>query len=103
MMSEATGKVYRFRADAKQPLQIKVLFKTSLIRPWKFLIFEPIVTILTIYTAVIYGILYLNFAAYPIVFQQIRGWNTGVGGLAFLGILVGTVLSIIISVVSLPR
>lgn len=36
-MSEVTGKVYRFRADAKQPLEIKALFKTSLIRPWKFL------------------------------------------------------------------
>lgn len=56
-LSKATGKVYRFRADAKKPLQISALFKTSLLRPWKFLIFEPIVTILTIYTAVIYGIL----------------------------------------------
>lgn len=54
--------------------------------------------ILTIYIAVIYGILYLNFAAYPIVFQRGHGWNTGIGGLAFLGILVGTVISVIISV-----
>jgi MFS family permease len=103
-LSKATGKVYRFRADAKQPLRLKVLFKTSLLRPWKFLIYEPIVIILTIYTALIYGILYLNFAAYPIVFQLGHGWNTGVGGLAFLGILVGTVLSVLISVVYInPR
>jgi hypothetical protein len=91
--------VYRFRADAKRPLQLGPVFKTSLVRPWKFLIYEPIVIILTIYTALIYGVLYLNFAAYPIVFQRGHGWNTGIGGLAFLGILVGTVLSVIISVV----
>ncbi|ORX34129.1 putative transporter [Kockovaella imperatae] len=97
-LSKATGKQYRYRADAKQPLVIKTLFKGALLRPWKFLIYEPIVMILTIYTALVYGILYLNFAAYPIVFQEGRGWNTGIGGLAFLGILVGTIISVLLSI-----
>nr|XP_018265035.1 multiple drug resistance protein [Kwoniella dejecticola CBS 10117]OBR87193.1 multiple drug resistance protein [Kwoniella dejecticola CBS 10117] len=97
-LSKATGKVYRFRGDAKKPLQVGPLFVTSLIRPWKFLWFEPIVSILTVYTALIYGILYLNFAAYPIVFQQGHGWNVGIGGLAFLGILIGTIVSVVLSV-----
>ena len=39
-LSKATGMVYRFRADAKRPFQIGPLFKSSLIRPWKFLLFE---------------------------------------------------------------
>jgi hypothetical protein len=39
--------------------------------------------------AIIYGTLYLFFAAFPIVFQKQRGWNAGEGGLAFLGIAVG--------------
>lgn len=38
------------------------------------------------------------FAAYPIIFQEGRGWNTGVGGLAFLGVLVGTIVSVVVSV-----
>jgi hypothetical protein len=50
------------------------------------------------------GILYLNFAAYPIIFQTPapagHGFSLGIGGLAFLGILVGTVLSVIVSIVS---
>ncbi|WVQ85714.1 hypothetical protein IAT38_007880 [Cryptococcus sp. DSM 104549] len=104
LLSKVTGKVYRFRADAKQPLDIKTMFKMSLIRPWKFLFLEPIVTILSIYTALIYGILYLFFAAYPIIFQTGHGWNTGIGGLAFLGVLVGTILSVILSIfVSNPQ
>jgi len=61
-LSAMTGKVYRFRSDAKKPLNIGNLFRASLSRPWKFLIIEPIVAILTIYTAVIYGVLYLNFS-----------------------------------------
>lgn len=98
LLSEVTGDVYRFRSDAAKPLDVKALLASSLIRPWKFLLFEPIVIILTIYTALVYGVLYLNFAAYPIVFQQGKGWSTGIGGLAFLGILVGTILSVAISV-----
>ena len=97
-LSKATGKVYRYRADAKQELQVKELFKASLLRPWKFLLFEPIVIVLSIYIAIIYGVLYLNFAAYPIVFEGERGWSLGIGGLAFIGIMIGTLLSLPVSI-----
>lgn len=43
----------------------------------------------------IYGILYLCFVAYPIVFSQHRGWNPGMSGLAFVGIGVGTMIAIV--------
>jgi hypothetical protein len=48
-----------------------------------------------IYVAAIYGILYLCFTAYPVVFTEIRGWGPGISGLAFLGIGVGTVLAVV--------
>ena len=41
------------------------------------------------YIAIIYGILYLCFVAYPIVFTGIRGWSVGLSGLAFTGLAVG--------------
>ena len=47
-----------------------------------------------IYISVIYGILYLCFLAYPIVFTEIRGWSIGSTGLSFLGLLVGCFLVI---------
>ncbi len=40
------------------------------------------------------GTLYLLFGAYPIVFQQVRGWSEGVGGLPFLGVALGMVLGV---------
>lgn len=46
------------------------------------------------YMAVVYAFLNLNFAAYPIVYQEGYGWNPGQGGLAFYGILVGIVMGI---------
>lgn len=47
-----------------------------------------------IYIAIIYGILYLCFIAYPIVFTGLRGWSTGISGLAFAGLAVGCFLVI---------
>lgn len=97
-LSKATGKVYRYRVDAARKFSIRSLFAASLLRPWKFLIFEPIVLLLSIYVAIIYGILYMNFAAYPIVFGA-RGWSTGITGLAFLGIMIGAILSVIVTII----
>lgn len=39
-----------------------------------------------VYIALVYGVLYLCFVAYPIVFSDIRGWSAGISGLAFCGI-----------------
>ena len=66
---------------------LKGIFKVALIRPWRLLI-DPISFFVAIYYAVVYTLLYMLFSIYPIVFQQKRGWNTGVGELP----LVGTVI-----------
>ncbi|KAL9633035.1 MAG: hypothetical protein Q9204_003560 [Flavoplaca sp. TL-2023a] len=58
-------------------------------RPLRLLFTEPIVLLLSIYMAFIYGLLYLFLTAYPIVFQQIRGFNPGVGGLPYFGMILG--------------
>ncbi|OGE49271.1 hypothetical protein PENARI_c022G07394 [Penicillium arizonense] len=66
-----------------------VLFE-ALIRPFQLCFLEPIVLLTNLYIALIYGILYIWFEAFPIVFQELRGFNPGEGGLAFMGILVST-------------
>jgi MFS transporter, DHA1 family, multidrug resistance protein len=63
-----------------------------ILRPFQMLIMEPILLLVTLYLALIYGILYLFFEAYPISFQEVRGWNLGVGALPFLGITIGVIL-----------
>ncbi|KAI9702586.1 MAG: Citrinin biosynthesis cluster MFS transporter mrr1 [Candelina mexicana] len=63
-----------------------------LLRPFTMLVLEPILVLVTIYMALIYGILYLFFEAYPISFQEERKWNEGVGALPFISILIGVVL-----------
>ncbi|THW73410.1 synaptic vesicle transporter [Aureobasidium pullulans] len=90
------GKIYKTRAEiASGPVQFVSVFSAALIRPWKLLFGEPIVLLLSIYMAIIYGTLYLMFAAFPIVYQQKRGWSPGIGGLAFLGVAVGMLFAIV--------
>lgn len=52
---------------------------------------EPILLLTTLYISLVYGTLYLFFEAYPISFQDQRGWNAGVGALPFLSITIGVV------------
>ncbi|KAK7528133.1 major facilitator superfamily domain-containing protein [Phyllosticta citriasiana] len=98
-LSKMTGKVYRSKADHDQgKVTLTEAFKSSLSRPWILLFREPIVLLLSIYMAIIYGTLYMMFAAFPIVYQQVRGWSQGIGGLSFLGVAVGMFFSIAYSI-----
>jgi len=98
-LSKLSGKVYRSSVDIGQgKVSLKNSFKVALSRPWILLFREPIVFLLSLYMAIIYGTLYMMFAAFPIVYQMGRGWNQGVGGLAFLGIMVGMLLAVVYSI-----
>ncbi|WPG99602.1 synaptic vesicle transporter [Acrodontium crateriforme] len=89
-LSKRTGKVYKSRGDVEQgPTTFGHVFAAALSRPWVLLFREPIVLLLSIYMAIIYGTLYMMFGAFPIVYQQQRGWSPGIGGLAFLGVAIG--------------
>lgn len=98
-LSKKTGQVYKSQSDIQQGTKtIGQAFGTALTRPWVLLLREPIVLLLSIYMAVIYGTLYMLFGAFPIVFQQGRGWSQGIGGLAFLGVMVGMIAAVIYSI-----
>ncbi|KAF7524800.1 hypothetical protein G7054_g11297 [Neopestalotiopsis clavispora] len=71
------------------------LVKVNLGRPFVLFFTEPILWFFNLWISLIYGILYLCFVAYPIVFQQYRGWSAGIGGLAFVGIGIGTMIIIL--------
>lgn len=67
----------------------------TLVRPFTLNFREPIVFLLNLYIALIYGLLYIWFESFPIVFEGIYGFNLGQQGLAYLGILVGALLVLI--------
>ncbi|CAI6337640.1 unnamed protein product [Periconia digitata] len=73
----------------EQQFDWRTVAQKYLLRPFAMLVFEPILVLVTIYMSLIYGIMYLSFTAYPIAFQEVRGWKPGVGSLPFLGIGIG--------------
>ncbi|KAK8055186.1 Major facilitator superfamily transporter [Apiospora rasikravindrae] len=70
------------------------LLKINLIRPFTLAFTEPILWFFNLWISLIYGVLYMCFAAYPIVFSQYRGWGPGISGLSFVGIGTGTMMTI---------
>ncbi|KAI0390899.1 major facilitator superfamily transporter [Xylariaceae sp. FL0594] len=71
------------------------LIKVNLVRPFVLFFTEPILWFFNLWISVVYGILYLCFVAYPVIFSQHRGWSPGLTGLSFVGIGIGTMIAIL--------
>ncbi|OAX80988.1 hypothetical protein ACJ72_04676 [Emergomyces africanus] len=83
-------------------IDLRELLEKNFSRPLKILVTEPIVLLLSIYLAFIYGILYLFMTAYPIVFQQIHGFAPGISGLPYFGMIGGQLIGGITIILSQP-
>ncbi|KAI1066916.1 hypothetical protein LB507_011349 [Fusarium sp. FIESC RH6] len=86
--------VKRRRHGIQEPHQkLTTMLRTNITRPSIMFLTEPILFLLSLYMAFIYGILYLDFTAFPYVFQQTRHWDAGISGLSFLGIGAGMAIA----------
>ncbi|KAF3491418.1 polyamine transporter 1 [Arthroderma uncinatum] len=72
----------------------KELFLLSIVRPTKMLFFSPIVFLLSLYAAVVYGYLYLLFTTISGVFIGKYHFSQGTVGLSFLGVGIGCLLGL---------
>ena len=104
--SELRRRTKNWGIHAKQEeieIDFRELIEKNLSRPMRMLFTEPIVLLLSIYMAFVYGLLYLFLTFYEIVFQQIHGFNEGVGGLPYFGMIVGEILAGIYMILDQPR
>ncbi|KAI0334806.1 MFS general substrate transporter [Cubamyces sp. BRFM 1775] len=69
-----------------------VLF--SIYTPFQLLIFDRMALALDVWSALLLGILYLAFQAFPIIFEEVHGFNVQCTGLSFLGIGLGMVAAL---------
>lgn len=92
--ARAAGHDVKARSEV-QTQSMTQAYKIALVRPWQILV-DPISFLIAIYLAVVYMLLYMLFSIYPIVFQEKRGWNAGVGQLPLLGTTVGSICAGII-------
>ena len=72
---------------------LSATLKICMTRPFVLLFRELIVFLITLYMSVLYGLLYMFFIAYPIIYQRGKGYTASQTGLMFIPIAVGVVLS----------
>ncbi|KAG8525233.1 uncharacterized protein KY384_008877 [Bacidia gigantensis] len=84
------------RSKMALPYTPAQLFKVSIVRPMKLLLFSPIVLALSTYIAVVYGYLYLLFTTINEVFAEKYHFSQGSVGLTYLGIGMGSLFGVII-------
>ncbi|KAH8821786.1 multidrug transporter [Xylogone sp. PMI_703] len=78
----------------RQHLTFKDTFVEAIIKPVEIMIKDPAVLFTNVYTALIYGIYYSFFEAFPLVYGPLYGMNIGQTSLIFLCILVGCFIGI---------
>ncbi|KAI4165240.1 MAG: hypothetical protein LQ342_001108 [Letrouitia transgressa] len=71
--------------------------RTAIVRPFKLLGTQPIVQVLAIYMAYLYGLMYLVLATFPVLWSTRYHESVGIGGLNYismgLGFFLGTQIS----------
>ncbi|KAI5455985.1 major facilitator superfamily domain-containing protein [Mariannaea sp. PMI_226] len=73
----------------------KERFEHAIVRPLKMLFTQPPVFILSLYIAVVYGVLYLMFSTFTFVFAQQYGFGTGTIGLSYVPTGIGMLFGVI--------
>ncbi len=92
MRNRAKKRNYKIKKPELSGIQLVIaLLKIMLTRPLIMLFTEPIVAVLSIYTAFIFAILFGFFEAYPLIFNGVYHMKEGVSGLPFIGIGIGLV------------
>ena len=66
-------------------LRPRILFFQSIVRPLKFLLFSPIVMMMSLYLGIVYGYLYIILTTLTEVLQNTYGFSAKSAGLSFIG------------------
>lgn len=72
-------------------------------RPMRILTLQPIVFVMAVYMALIYGTLYLLFTTFPRVYQENYGFSVGLTGLTYLGVGLGFILAILFGIPQIDK
>jgi DHA1 family multidrug resistance protein-like MFS transporter len=79
----------------QENISVMAMVKENLYRPNQMMVLDPAVGFTAVYTALVYGIFYSFFEAFPLVYVGMYGFNVGETGLTFLSITVGVFISIV--------
>jgi hypothetical protein len=94
-LQKETGNL-SLKSKADSGLPPRAYFLHSIVRPLKLLFLSPIVSLLSLFTAFVFGNIFLLYTTFPLVFEEQYGFSTSTSGLAYLGMGIGMMLGIAI-------
>jgi MFS family permease len=83
-MRKDTGEADHVTEQDIDPRPLGQRMRIFLIRPLQLLFQELIVFLISLYMSVLYGLLYMFFVAFPIIYQEGKGFSAGSTGLMLL-------------------
>ncbi|CCG25194.1 hypothetical protein CORT_0H00770 [Candida orthopsilosis Co 90-125] len=89
LLRRKTGNWGIFAPHEEVSLSLKEIAQNNILRPLRLLFTEPIIFLVSIYNAFIYGMLYAFLTVIPLVFTGRYHWSQGVGELPYLSMLLG--------------
>lgn len=102
LLREKAKKMRDSTGDARWRAPMEVVEKSiartvaqSLMRPFQLLIFEPMCLSLCFFSAILLGIIYLFFGAFPLIFTTHYDFSLWQVGLTFLGISIGLIFGVL--------
>jgi hypothetical protein len=81
------------RAERVDPV---TLFLRAIVRPVKMLMFSPAVLILSLFNALVFGMIFLLYTTFPSVFNLQYGFSMGTSGLSYLGLGIGMLFGLVL-------
>lgn len=82
------------RSKLEQKIGPKEVFIRAITRPTKLMFLSPICALMSLYMAVVYGILYLLFTTFTFVFQEAYGFSESTVGLTYIGLGIGNFIGL---------
>lgn len=82
---------------------LSALLKRAISRPFKMIIFSPVVTGLAVYNSVVYGTVYLLLSTFSDVFQHQYQYSQSKLGIAYMGLTLGFLFSLVIASITNDR
>ncbi|EXJ89220.1 mitogen-activated protein kinase kinase kinase [Capronia epimyces CBS 606.96] len=87
--SEAAG------TGTGQPSTLLGRMGVALVRPARLFTTQPIVQVIAVYMAYLFGVIYLLLATFPVLWRDVYGESLGVGGLNYISIAIGSFLGLL--------
>lgn len=84
------------RSSMDQGLTKKERMTRAIVRPLKMLVLSPIVSLMAIYVALVYGVLYLLYTTFTFVFQEYYSFTASNVGLVYIASGIGMLLGLVL-------